>query len=83
MQSDNPDVSYDPYNIHKDEPIDTKNPKSNPPVINRPKDEQEEDVFHKALAKMHNCKQTDIQIVIKGHWKEYQINGKLIFKDRA
>ena len=54
-----------------------------PPVIERPKNQEEEDTFHKALATMHKCKPSDITITIDGYWKIYSINGKQIFKDRA
>lgn len=61
--------------------FDDEAPKA--PTIDRPKNQDEEDTFHKALAKMHKCDPSNIKITIEGIYKIYSINGKQIFKDRA
>lgn len=69
--------SHDPYAMLEEEKA--------PPVIQRVKNEKEEDVFYQALARMHRCTISDIkrEVTPDGHWLIYKINGKQIFKDKA
>lgn len=68
--------THDPYVLDEE---------TDPPVIQRVKNEKEENTFYSALARMHGCKISDIvkTVTPDGKWLIYSINGKQIFKDKA
>lgn len=81
--------THDHYKIPDDDPPSKQSQNAGktslPPIITRPRNEDEDRTFHVALARMHGCSVNDIQVTITpdGYWKIYMINGKQIFKDHA